>query len=155
MMSALSHALDPTLHLAALLAHSLEQAIEIMCFTEACPIPAPATISAPLSAQVFFSGSRTGLLELSADPAVAAALTAAMLGMGSAAKPDQELLLATLRELARIICGRLISSLDPERPFEIRSAAHATCVPNSESITQYWRLPTGALRVVLETHATT
>jgi Chemotaxis phosphatase CheX len=153
-MTALRHARNPTLHLAALLAHSVEQAVEIMCFAEACLIPAPPTISAPLSAQVYFSGSRTGLLELSAEPGVAAALTAAMLGMDSAAKPDQELLLATLWELARVICGRFISSLDPERPFEMRSGAHATCVSNSESISQYWRLPTGALRVVLETHAT-
>jgi hypothetical protein len=152
-MTALSHTPTPTVYLAPLLAHNVEQAIEILCFTEACAISEPPALSAPLRARVYFSGSRTGLLELSAEPRVAAALTAAMLGMGSAAEPDQELMHATLHELARIICGRFISSLDPEHPFEMRSAAHATGVSNSESISQYWHLPTGPLHVDLEIHA--
>jgi hypothetical protein len=139
------------LAIAPILELSVRQALEIMCYTEAETIADPAPHSSGVSARVSFSGDRSGSLELAAQPRTVAVLTATFLGLDDANEPPEMSSLDTLRELAGVVCGRLISSVDPAARFEMQAwAGPAGDTDSTDTIRQAFRLAPGDLRAVLQ-----
>jgi hypothetical protein len=138
------------LAIAPILELSVRQALEIMCFTEAQTVTDAEPHSSDLTARVSFSGDRSGSLELAAEPPTAAALTATFLGLGDTDEPAEKLRSDTLRELAGVVCGRLISSVDPAGRFEMQAwAGPAGKGDLKDAIQRTFRVASGDLRAVL------
>lgn len=123
--------------------------LEVMCFAEAERLPSLPAIGRPVEARIEFSASHAGHLQIEVEPAAARALTAAFLGL----EPSHpSIVLHTcdaVHELARVLCGRLVTSLDPTAPFETKPAI-GTFVGSGETIRQAFRLSTGTLRITLQ-----
>lgn len=118
-------------HTEATLEHLVRHALEVMCFAEAQRLPSLPLMVHPVEA-------RAGYLQIDVEPAAARVLTAAFLGVEpwhpSAEAHTQD----AIEELARVVCGRLASALDPAEPFK------------TEPIRQAFRLSAGTLRVTLQ-----
>jgi hypothetical protein len=118
-------------HTEAILEHLVRHVLEVMCFAEAQRLP-----SLPLL--VHSVEARSGYLQIDVEPAAARALTAAFLGV-EAWHPSVELHTHdAMQELARVLTGRLVTSLDAGAPFE------------TETIRQAFRLSAGTLCVTLQ-----
>jgi hypothetical protein len=124
-------------HTAATLEHLVRHALEIMFFAETERLPWPPLMIDPVEA-------RSGYLQIEIDPAAARALTAAFLGVDPAVDsgvepwhPSVEVHTHdAMQELARVLSGRLLSSLDFVEP--------------KETIRQAFRLSAGTLSVTLQ-----
>jgi 3-deoxy-D-arabino-heptulosonate 7-phosphate (DAHP) synthase len=118
-------------HTEAILEHLVRHALEVMCFAEAQRLPSLPLMVHPVEA-------RSGYLQIEIDSAAARALTAAFLGVEHW-HPSVELHTHdAMQELARVLSGRLVSSLDPAARFE------------TETIRQAFRLSAGTLCVTLQ-----
>jgi hypothetical protein len=135
--------IDPALE--GLVHHTLE----VMCFAEAERLPSLPAIAHPVEVRIDFSASHAGHLQIEVEPAAARALTAAFLGL----EPSHpSLVLHThdaMHELARVLCGRLVTCLDPTTPFETKPAALGSA-GHGETIRQAFSMSTGTLRVTLQ-----
>jgi hypothetical protein len=124
--------------------------LEVMCFAEAERLPFLPAFAHPVEARIDFSASYAGHLQMEVEPAAAHALTAAFLGL----EPSHPSLVLHTRdavhELARVLCGRLVTSLDPTAPFETTPTAIGGSVGGGETIRQAFRLSTGTLRITLQ-----
>jgi hypothetical protein len=124
-------------HTAAILEHLVRHALEVMCFAEAERLPSLPLMVHPVEA-------RSGCLQIEVEPAAARALTAAFLGVDPAVDsgvepwhPSVEVHTTdAMQELARVLSGRLLSSLDFVEP--------------KETIRQAFRLSAGTLSVTLQ-----
>lgn len=123
--------------------------LETMCFAEAQRLPSFPSIRQPLEARVDFSGRRAGNLQIAIEPAAARALTAAFLGVEPWHPSLESHIRDTVDEIARVVCGRIVTSLDPAAPFETTSAI-ACPGESGETIRQAFRLPAGTLAIVLQ-----
>ncbi|HEY3938969.1 MAG TPA: chemotaxis protein CheX [Bryobacteraceae bacterium] len=139
------------LAIAPILEHSLRQTLEILCFSEAETLPAASPHFGSVTANVNFSGDRSGSLQMAAEPSTAHALTAAFLGLDVSSEPAAAQSGDALRELAGIVCGRLLSTVNPAASFTLQVAARNSRAPKSGSaLEQTYRLPSGDLRVALQ-----
>jgi hypothetical protein len=120
-----------------------------MCFAEAQRLPSLPPIGRPVTARIDFSGAHAGHLQLEVEPAAARALTAAFLGLEPWHASIESHTRDAMRELARVVSGRVITSLDPEAPFEIRPAQEDSVKPE-ETIRQAFRMNAGTLCVTLQ-----
>jgi hypothetical protein len=128
-------------HTEAALEHLVRHALEVMCFAEAERLPSFPLLVHPVEA-------RSGYLQIGVEPAAARALTAAFLGVEAGVEPGVEPGVApwhpsvelhahdVVQELARVLSGRLLSSLDFVEP--------------KETIRQAFRLSAGTLCVTLQ-----
>jgi hypothetical protein len=139
------------LAIAPILENSVRQTLEIMCFAEAEAIaPAPPS-SSSLTALVSFSGDRSGSLQLAAEPRAAHALATAFLGLNDSSDPPKTLTGDTLRELAGVVCGRLLSAVNPTARFEMQVSPGNSRAHNSQNtLQQSFRLASGDLQVGLQ-----
>ena len=123
--------------------------LEVMCFADAERLPSPPPMQRTIQARVDFWGSRAGHLQLEIESRAAGSLAAAFLGV----EPWHPSLTAetgdAIGELARVLCGRLVTSLDPSAPFEIKSAPGDPHEP-AETIRQAFRVAGGTLRITLQ-----
>jgi hypothetical protein len=110
---------------AAILQLLVRQTLEVMCFAESELLPGPApdhNWSSSTSAQVNFTGTRAGRLALSTTPATARCLSAAFLGANEFHPAALEAAAQTIQELTRVMCARLVTSLDPTAEFQMTMA---------------------------------
>jgi hypothetical protein len=113
----------------AMLEYLVRHVLEVMCFAEAERLASPPLMIHPVEA-------RSGYLQIDVDCAAARALTAAFLGV-EPWHPSVELHTQdAMQELARVLSGRLLSSLDFVEP--------------KEAIRQAFRLSAGTLSVTLQ-----
>jgi hypothetical protein len=113
----------------AMLEHLVRHALEVMCFAEAERLPLTPLMIHPVEA-------RSGYSQIEVDSAAARALTAAFLGV-EPWHPSVELHTQdAMQELARVLSGRLLSSLDFVEP--------------KKTIRQAFRLSAGTLSVTLQ-----
>jgi len=133
----------------AILEHMVSHTLEVMCFAEAQRLPSQLPIVRPVAARIDFSGSHAGHLQLEIDPAAARALAAAFLGLEPWHPSLESHIQDVTHELARVLSGRLVTSLDPEAPFEMKTASAGSIEPK-ETIRQAFRLSAGTLSVTLQ-----
>jgi hypothetical protein len=139
------------LAIAPILEHSLRQTLEILCFSEAETLSAPPPGSGSVTANVNFSGDRSGTLQMAAEPSTAHALTAAFLGLDVSSAPTAAESGDALRELAGIVCGRFLSAVNPAARFTMRvTSRNRRARPSNSVLEQTYRLPSGDLRVALQ-----
>lgn len=120
-------------HTEAALEHLVRHTLETMCFAEAERLP-----SLPLMVDAI--EARFGNLRMAVDPVAARALTAAFLGVEPGVEPwhpSVELHAHdVVQELARVLSGRLLSSIDS--------------VERKETLRQAFRLSAGTLCITLQ-----
>jgi hypothetical protein len=133
----------------ATLEHLVRHTLEVLCFAEAQRLSAVLPIARPVAARIDFSGARAGHLQLEAEDAAARALTAAFLGLEPWHPSLASYTHDAMRELARVLSGRLVTSLDPEAPFETVAAPAGSGEPK-ETIRQAFRVSAGTLSVTLQ-----
>jgi 3-deoxy-D-arabino-heptulosonate 7-phosphate (DAHP) synthase len=110
-------------HTDATIEHLVRHALEVMCFAEARRLPSLPRMVHPVEAH-------SGNLQIEVEPAAARALTAAFLGV-EPWHPSVELHTQdAMQELARVLSGRLLSSLDSVEPIRqaFRLSAGTLCV---------------------------
>jgi hypothetical protein len=116
-------------HTEAILEHLVRHVLEVMCFAEAERLASLPRIPHPVEA-------RSGYLQIEVEPAAARGLTAAFLGV-EPWHPSVELHTHdAMQELARVLSGHLLSSLD--------------FVDRKETMHQAFRLSAGTLSVTLQ-----
>jgi hypothetical protein len=113
----------------AMLEHLVRHALEVMCFAEIERLPSLAPIVHPVEARI-------GNLHIAAAPATARALTAAFLGVEPWHPSLESQTQDVVREITRVVCGRLVTSLDSIEP--------------RQTIRQAFRLSAGTLSVTLQ-----
>ncbi|HEY3457663.1 MAG TPA: hypothetical protein VGK64_24000 [Bryobacteraceae bacterium] len=126
----------------------VHHALEVMCFAEAERLPSLPTMGTPVEVSVDFSGGRTGRLQLDVDAGAAHALSAAFLGVEAGDPSATSETAAVVQELAHVLAGRLVTSLDPAVPFEAKRAA--TSWEPETTIGQAFRVCAGTLRITLQ-----
>ena len=135
----------PRTEIDAALERLVHHALEVMCFAEAERLPSLPNIGTPVEASVDFTGYRTGRLQLAVDAGAARALSAAFLGVEAGHPSATSETAAVVQELAHVLTGRLVTSLDPAVPFEAKRSA-----PFREpetTIGQAFRVCAGTLRI--------
>ena len=116
-------------HAEAILEHLVRHALEVMCFAEIQRLPSLAPMVHPVEARI-------GNLHIAAAPAAARALTAAFLGVEPWHPSLESQTHDVVREITRVVSGRLVTSLDPAEP--------------QQTIRQAFRLSAGTLSVTLQ-----
>lgn len=132
----------------AALARLVRHTLEVMCFADAELLPAAVAPANAVTACVSFSGSRLGYLQLETEQEAAITLTAACLGLDRSDADLGKHVDGTLEELASVVCGRVMTSLDPTARFEMRPAPALDKA--NEGIQQTFRLDFGILRAILQ-----
>jgi hypothetical protein len=133
----------------AILEHLVRHALEVMCFAEAQRLSSVPPIARPVAAHIDFSGAHAGHLQIEVEPAAARALTAAFLGLEPWHPSLESYTHDAVRELARVLSGRLVTSLDPAALFETGAMPDGAIEPK-ETIRQTFRLSAGTLSVTLQ-----
>ncbi len=105
----------------AVLAYTVEQVLETMCFSEAVPVSDADCGDAMLATTVAFGGSVSGCLRLEIERHAAHELTASFLGVRELAG-DSRLADDTVGELGNVICGRFLSFLYPSGNLRMEAA---------------------------------
>lgn len=127
-----------------------EVVLENMFFETLVAVPAgsQASPACALCAEVRFTGSERGSLQVAADPLAALRLTANFLGEDQADISEQQVE-NTLRELANIYCGCLLSQARPEARLRIKPPE---LLPGAGEDREWIELPvqTGRLAVSLQ-----
>jgi hypothetical protein len=120
-----------------------------MYFTEAERLPSLPAMGDAIEASVAFEGCRAGHLQLEVESAAARSLTAAFLGVELGHPSLASHVADAMGEFARVLCGRLVTSLDPSVPFEMKPAGVGIRKPE-EAISQAFRAGAGTLRITLQ-----
>ena len=123
--------------------------LEVMYFTEAERLPSLPAMGDAIEASVAFEGCRAGHLQLKVESAAARSLTAAFLGVELGHPSLASDATDAMGEFARVLCGRLVTSLDPSVPFEMKPAGIDIRKPE-EAISQAFRAGAGTLRITLQ-----
>jgi hypothetical protein len=116
---------------------SLIAVFEAMFFEslEADPFQTPQPPPASICAQVEFTGSHDGRMQVALEPGTAATLTGNFLGLpdpvDGVPAPAGELRDSTLGELANICCGSFLSRFVPRGSFSIRPPVLLPAAPAS------------------------
>jgi hypothetical protein len=136
----------------AALERLVHHTLEVMCFAEAERVASPLPIAGAgraILARIDFSGGCGGSLQLEVEPAVARALAASSLGLEPAHRSLAGQTGDAIQELARVLCGRLITSLHPAAAFEMKPAAPGSRA-SKETVRQAFRVPAGTLCITLQ-----
>jgi CheY-specific phosphatase CheX len=128
---------------------SLQQVLETMCFTQASPVSEVPLQGSLIRTSVAFTGSISGFIRLQASTETADWLTASFLGQTqTSANPLSE---ATVSELANVICGRFLSSLDPSARLTIYPPGPDTTTLDARVVRwQTFQLDCGLLRIAYQ-----
>jgi hypothetical protein len=138
----------PTIEIDAALERLVHHTLEVMCFAEAERLPSLPAMRRPIEASVDFSGGRAGRLQLAIDADTAHALSAAFLGLEAGHASAASEAFSVVRELAHVLAGRLVTSLDPAVPFETKRST-ASWEPDT-TIGQAFRVSAGTFRITLQ-----
>ena len=138
----------PTIEIDAALERLVHHTLEVMCFAEAERLPSLPAIAMPVEASVDFSGGRAGRLQLAVDADAARALSAAFLGVEAGHPSATSETAGVVQELAHVLAGRLVTSLDPAVSFEATRSA-ASWEPDA-AIGQAFRVCAGTFRITLQ-----
>ncbi len=141
--------MQQTSEIEAALERLFHHTLEVMCFTEAERLPSLPAMGDAIEASVAFGGSRTGHLQLQVEPVAARSLTAAFLGLEAGHPSLASHTADTMGEFARILCGRLVTSLDPSTPVEMKPAAIGIRKPE-KIIGQAFRAGAGTLCITVQ-----
>lgn len=133
----------------ATLERLVHHTLEVMCFAEAERLPRPSPLDCPIETHIDFSGSHAGHLQLEIESAAARSLAAAFLGLELSHPSLASETGDATAELARVLCGRLVTSLDPATPFEMMPANDGSS-KSAETIRQTFRVPSGTLCITLQ-----
>lgn len=100
------------MELEAIIDHSVGHTLETMCYSEVQPVSDNVKVDRPLRMKVGFEGTLTGELQLEVAESAAASLSVAFAGLREL-PPNSTYPSELTRELSNVICGRMISLLDP------------------------------------------
>ncbi len=116
-------------HAAAILEHLVRHALEVMCFAEIQRLPSLPPMVHPVEARI-------GNLHIETAPAAARSLAAAFLGVELWHPSLESQTHDVVREITRVVWGRLVTSMDSVEP--------------QQTIRQAFRLGAGTLSVTLQ-----
>ncbi len=137
-----------------ILTSSVTQVLELMCFSEAQHIADSFEANDIIASCVPFHGSLSGCLWLEMSSSTADWLAASFLGVSDVA-PAGSQAEDTVCELGNVICGRLISSLDPSANLRIDPPLKTrTGNTSRELVWQNFRADAGLLRVSFQLNST-
>lgn len=137
-----------------ILTSCVTQVLEFMCFSEAHPISDTFDTNDMIASCVQFHGSLSGSLWLEMSSGTADWLTVSFLGLSDLA-PERSQAEDTVCELGNVICGRLISWLDPSATLRIDAPVKAKAANASrELVWQNFRADAGLLRVAFQLNST-
>ena len=140
----------PEADLAEALTRSVEEVLETMCFAQAVPVQDTPELEDKLSICVPFHGSRSGSLQMLVSRSEAIALTANFLGT-TRDQISNEQMDETACELAKTICGHLMSALDPAARLTINVPSARPPEHHGSGITRlFFRLEAGFLGLSIQ-----
>lgn len=136
-----------------ILAYSVEQVLEMMCFSEAQPVSEPFEESRVIATRINFWGNLTGCLRIEISGDTANWLAVSFLGIHDAAL-EPSMAEDTVCELGNVICGRFLSLLDPSANLRIDAPRKQEPSNSGEIAWQHFRADSGLLRVAFEFNST-
>lgn len=137
-----------------ILAYSVKQVLEIMCFSETEPASDPFESEHVITTSIGFHGSFSGCLRLEISGDAANWLAASFLGLREVTA-DSGAAEATVDELGNVICGCFLSLLDPSASVRIDPPAKQGLSSESADVVwQNFRADSGLLRVAFQFDST-
>ena len=135
-----------------ILAYSVCQVLEIMCFSEARLVSERFTNNSVIATTVGFHGTFSGHLHLQVSSTAAKWLAASFLGIRHEdLLPNSPIPQDTVCELGNVICGRFLSLLDPSADLKIDPPSKSAAIGSAACLEwRNFRADPGLLRVAFQ-----